>query len=303
MGQPLKTLFPYFGGKKSVAPDVWQRLGRPKQYIEPFAGSLAMLMAKPDGAASLEVVGDMNGFIANFWRAAKHQPEQVALWADYPVSHIDQGARHRLLMEGRAALGDALQDPEWPGDAKVAGWWLWGQCSWIGSGWCDWWGQVPHVSNAGQGIQAAGQVPHVGNADFMTSGGAAAFAWLRKVAARTERTRIIHGDWNRCLNHHYGGNNTAVFLDPPYLGFESPYGDVVPTALQVADWAREHPHLKIAVCGHIGDYDLPGWDAVQWTRSGNTYGGAGTKDKECIWYSPACHPAINKQHDLFGAGA
>ena len=86
----IKAPFPYFGGKSTIAAAVWQRLGRPKQYIEPFCGSAAMLLAAPS-PASLEVVGDANGFIANFWRAVKHQPDKVAEWSDYPVSHIDQG--------------------------------------------------------------------------------------------------------------------------------------------------------------------------------------------------------------------
>ena len=47
--------FPYFGGKRSVAADVWARLGAPKQYIEPFCGSAAVLLAAPR-AASLEHV-------------------------------------------------------------------------------------------------------------------------------------------------------------------------------------------------------------------------------------------------------
>jgi len=289
----LKAPFPYFGGKRSVAADVWRRLGKPKQYIEPFCGSLAILLAKPGGAASLEVVGDGNGFIANFWRAVKYQPDQVAHWADYPVSHIDQGARHRRMMEMRDELASQLHDPEWPGNAKVAGWWLWGQCSWIGSGWCDWWGKIPHVSDAGQGVQAAGQIPHVSNAGLMTSGGQAAWIWLHKIANRLERCRIIHGDWDRCLNNHYGADQTAVFLDPPYKAFEQPYGSI-PVASAVEDWARDNPKLRIAICGHIGDYDLPGWDAVQWERPGNTYSGTGTKDKECIWYSPGCLPGYAK---------
>lgn len=159
----MKAPFPWFGGKRTVTADVWRRLGKPKQYIEPFCGSAAMLLSAPE-PASLEVAGDLNGFIANFWRAVKHQPGEVAKEADYPVSHIDQGARHRWLMEQRDRLGAELQDAEWPGDARVAGWWLWGQCSWIGSGWCEWSGKIPHVGNAGRGVQAAGQIPHVTDA-------------------------------------------------------------------------------------------------------------------------------------------
>jgi hypothetical protein len=368
--------FPYFGGKRSVAADVWKRLGQPVQYIEPFCGSAAVLLAAR-APASLEVVCDASGFIANFWRAVKHQPGEVATWADYPVSHIDLGARHVWLMAERERFGAQLQDPDWPGDAKVAGWWLWGQCCWIGSGWCDWngkgpqraegtdaGGQIPHAGNAGRGVQALGQipradpgvgiqavgqipfagnggrgvqavgkVPHAGNAGrgvqaigqipflsstgmgvqasgqadvdvtpdgpcLWTSAGRVAWACLHRLADRLERVRVVHGSWDRCLNNHYGGAETAVFLDPPYRAYERLYGVAAPVADEVAAWARDHADLRIALCGHRGDYELPGWDAVDWSRGRHTYGGATTTDEECVWYSPACLPAT-RQLGLF----
>jgi len=295
--------FPYFGGKRSAAADVWERLGSPKQYIEPFCGSAAVLLAAP-APASLEVINDGSGFIANFWRAVRHQSDVVASWADYPVSHIDLGARHIWLMEQRARVGESLHDPDWPGDAKVAGWWLWGQCCWIGSGWCDWdkAGQVPHASNAGRGVQAIGQVPHASNAgrELLTSAGRTAHRWLAQLADRLERVRVVHGDWSRCLNSHYGGKNTAVFLDPPYRAYEKVYGVATPVADAVAAWARDNADLRIAICGHVGDYDMPGWDAVQWKRGRLTYGGAKTTDKECVWYSPPCLN-VDADHDMFEA--
>jgi DNA adenine methylase len=154
--EQLIAPFQYFGGKRDVACEVWSRFGKVKQFGEPFCGSAAVLLAAPE-PANLEVIGDMNGFIANFWRAVANQPGEVAKRADYPVSHIDIGARHIWLMAQRGRLGAELQDPNWPGDAKVAGWWLWGQVSWIGSGWCDWEKSAPKVqvvdvSDAGQGI-------------------------------------------------------------------------------------------------------------------------------------------------------
>jgi DNA adenine methylase len=299
----------WFGGKRAVVDDVWQRFGTPKQYLEPFCGSAAILLGARE-PASLEVIGDLNGFVANFWRCAKMQPAKTAEWADYPVSHIDLGARHRWLMKQRDRLGAELHDPNWPGDPQVAGWWLWGQCAWIGSGWCDWFagqiphvtdagrgiqasGQIPHVTDAGRGIQASGQIPHVGDAGMghlLTTGGQAAWVALHKLAARLDRVRVIHGEWSRCLNHHYGKEQTAVFLDPPYVGFEALYGDKRPVALDVCEWAREHAHLRVALCGHVGDYDLPGWEQFLWSRDSNTYGSDKTKDAECIWFSPACLP-------------
>lgn len=296
----MKAPFPYFGGKSAIAADVWERFGAPKQYIEPFCGSAAMLLAAPR-PASLEVVCDSNGFIANFWRAVKHRPGAVAEWADYPVSHVDLGARHVWLVAQTARIGAELQDADWPGDAKAAGWWLWGQCCWIGSGWCDGnpqvgAGQIPHAGDAGRGVQAVGRIPHVSDAGraLWTSSGRAAWTWLHQLAGRLERVRIVHGDWERCLNHHYGGADTAVFLDPPYRSYESVYGSAC-SADRAAAWAAAHQEIRVALCGHVGDYELPGWDAVAWDRGRYTYGGNKTTDKECIWYSPACPPAAQRR--------
>lgn len=330
-----KAPFPWFGGKSSVAAEVWQRLGSPKQYIEPFCGSAAILLAAPS-PASLEVIGDANCYVANFWRALKCQPDAVTEWQDYPVSHIDLYARHRWLTEPARVsdLRAKLTDADWPGDAKIAGWWLWGQCCWIGSGWCDpdrgqrgegsagddGCGQIPHAGNAGRGVQAttlgkiphasdAGQNPHVADAGMGSQSVAVhgmVREWMHTLATRLERVRVVHGDWSRCLNHHYGGNDTAVFLDPPYLAFEKLYSGAEakePCAAQVAAWAREHQHLRVVLCGHRGDYDMPGWSTLDWSRGRLTYGGAKTTDAECLWFSPTCEPERVAQPSLFGGAA
>jgi DNA adenine methylase len=331
---PLRAPFPYFGGKRTIAETVWRALGRPKQYIEPFCGSAAILLSAPE-PASLEVIGDASGFVANFWRATVAQPEEVARWADYPVSHVDLGARHVWMMGERDRIAAKLQDPLWPGDARVAGWWLWGQCAWIGSGWCEWDGQIPHTSDAGRGVQTIGQVPHTSNAgrgvqaigqipriacldthiqsvvesgkgdvravagyEPWTSSGRVAMRWLRQLADRMERVRVVHGAWDRCLNSHYGGAETAVFLDPPYRAYEAMYGGA-PVAAEAETWARENASLRVILCGHRGDYDLPGWTVHPWERDRTTYSGTGTKGEECLWLSPACLPLVERQRSLW----
>lgn len=293
--------FIWFGGKRTIAALVWERFGKVLQYVEPFAGSLAVFLANPH-KTSLSVLGDTNGFIANFWRCVASDPVAVAKWCDYPISHVDLGARHAWLMSQQSALSDGLQDANWAGDHKVAGWWLWGINSWIGGGWCEWGkeykkrSQIPHVSNPGRGIHAIGKIPHVSDPgrgmEMLTPQGETAKAWLRTLSAKLARTTLIHGDWNRCLNTHYGVRNggAAVFLDPPYLGFEKVYGDKTPVAKECEAWCKEQtkPNLRIALCGHVGDYDLPGWEVFEWSRKSNTYSSTKTKGKEAIWFSPSC---------------
>ena len=140
----LKAPFPWFGGKSKVADLVWSRLGDVRNYIEPFAGSVAVLLRRPaDHTGKVETINDASHFIANFWRAVQHDPAEVAKHADWPVSEADLHARHRWLMQSDAAAEFVTRmshDPD-AFDAKIAGWWVWGQCCWIGGGWCSGHGQ------------------------------------------------------------------------------------------------------------------------------------------------------------------
>lgn len=130
----LKAPFPWFGGKSRVAHLVWNAFGDVANYVEPFAGSLAVLLSRPT-SPRIETVNDLDCYLANFWRAVQLAPDEVARWADWPVNEIDLHARHRWLV-AQAEFRERMRgDPEFY-DAKVAGWWVWGICQWIGGGWC-----------------------------------------------------------------------------------------------------------------------------------------------------------------------
>lgn len=135
MTRVLRAPFPWYGGKFNAAPIVWRAFGNVPNYVEPFAGSLATLLARPH-APKVETVNDKDGLIANFWRATKAAPDEVERWADWPVNEADLHARHQWLVDAAMPLTDKLiADPEYY-DAKIAGWWVWGICTWIGGGWC-----------------------------------------------------------------------------------------------------------------------------------------------------------------------
>jgi site-specific DNA-adenine methylase len=182
----LRAPFPWFGGKRTVADQIWSAIGDVSHYVEPFFGSGAVLLNRPH-APNIETVNDKDGMVANFWRAVRLDPESVAHHADWPVSEPDLHARHLWLVAQRESITERLMGgPEWF-DAKVAGWWVWGACNWIGSGFCSGQGpwvsvdgvftdsrtiegdagqginrKLPHLGNAGQGINR--QLPHLGNA-------------------------------------------------------------------------------------------------------------------------------------------
>jgi hypothetical protein len=177
----LKAPFPYFGGKSRAAAQIWARLGDPDNYVEPFFGSGAVLLARPGGHGKVETVNDADGLLSNFWRAVRADPASVAAYADWPVNEADLHARHLWLVGRRESLTDRLMaDPDWC-DVKAAGWWVWGACCWIGGGWCVGKGpwvnengrfvrrgqgqgvprQRPHLSDAGHGVH---RVPRLSNA-------------------------------------------------------------------------------------------------------------------------------------------
>ena len=173
----MKAPFPYFGGKSKIADAIWSRFGDVKCYVEPFFGSGAVLLNRPDWTpetSAIETVNDADGFICNFWRAVQAEPEQVAKYADWIVSENDLHARHAWLVNQKDSLAAHLEgDPDYY-DAKIAGWWCWGMNCWIGSGFCSGngpWQQVEledgarklvHLGNAGQGVNR--QLVHLGNA-------------------------------------------------------------------------------------------------------------------------------------------
>jgi hypothetical protein len=316
---PLKAPFPYFGGKSRIAATVWRALGPVSNYVEPFFGSGAALLARPPGFAGPETVNDADGFVANFWRALQADPEAVAHWADWPVNECDLHARHLWLVNRRADLTDRLMaDPDWH-DAKSAGWWVWGICAWIGSGWCSGRGhwqardgllvdtrQLPHVGNAGMCINRT--LPHLSDAGMgINRQRQDLAAYFLALADRLARVRVCCGDWSRVMGDsptvkHAG--ITGVFLDPPYADSAGRSSDLYACdSLSVAhaarDWAIAHgddPRLRIVLCGYDGEHALPAtWTCLPWKAHGG-YGSQGDKAgranaaRERLWLSPHCLP-------------
>lgn len=68
--------FAYFGGKTRLAPTIAGLLPEHRHYVEPFAGSLAVLLAKKRSAH--ETVNDIDGDLVTFWRVLRNRPEDLA---------------------------------------------------------------------------------------------------------------------------------------------------------------------------------------------------------------------------------
>jgi len=317
----LAAPFPYFGGKSLACETVWAALGDPENYVEPFAGSAAMLLGRPN-VGKVETINDADGFVANFWRAVSLDAAEVARHVDWPTNEADLIARHSWLVRHATGLLQRLEaDPDYY-DAKVAGWWCWGACNWIGSGWCSGTGpwihdgeklvdnrKLPHLGDAGRGVNR--QLPHLGNAGQGRS--AYIYEWFAALMDRTRGVRVAVGDWQRVLTDSVTVRHglTGVFLDPPYTKGSMDYaagGVGGELADKARAWCAKNGHdkrLRIVLCGHAGEHDgllQAGWHTRAWTaRKGyaSTDEAVENSASETIWCSPHCVPERQKQEALF----
>jgi hypothetical protein len=70
--------FPWFGGKRKVAAEVWARFGAVGNYVEPFFGSGAVLLARPDSR------GNETMTVEPFVHPPSHLDIEIPLFADKP---------------------------------------------------------------------------------------------------------------------------------------------------------------------------------------------------------------------------
>jgi hypothetical protein len=305
---------------------VWAALGDPENYVEPFAGSAAMLLGRPN-VGKVETINDADGFVANFWRAVSFDGAEVAKHADWPTNEADLFARHSWLVRHASGLLDRLHaDPNYY-DARVAGWWCWGLCNWIGSDWCSGKGpwihdgeklvdarklphlgdagrgvnrQLPHLGDAGQGVNR--KLPHLGDAGQGRS--AFIYDWFSALMDRMREVRVTVGDWQRVLTDSVTVQHglTGVFLDPPYTMGAMDYavgGVGGKLAGDVRAWCLKNGTnklVRIVLCGHAGEHDellAHGWGIRKWrARKGyaSTDQARENSAKETLWCSPYCVP-------------
>lgn len=274
---PLTAPFPWFGGKRRVASLVWKRFGATINYVEPFAGSLAVLLGRPH-EARIETVNDKDCFICNFWRAVASDPDAVAHYADWPVNEADLHARHQWLHNQADFVRRMDSDPDYY-DTNIAGWWVWGISAWIGDNWCrvnpqfslphmgggkgvhreTLSKQMPHVGDAGRGVNlqalcfrgcngdGSNTIAHSTKRPVLQDKGVhchrdGLFDYMCRLSERLRRVRVCCGDWSRICGptptFHCG--TTAVFLDPPYASDrDEVYNhDSFDLAHEVREWCK-----------------------------------------------------------------
>ena len=298
----MKTPFTYFGGKSTIAKIVWDALGPVSQYIEPFFGSGAVLLNRPESHnKQYEIINDKDGFVANVWRSLQANPDEVAKHCDKPVNHADLNAIRKYLIGEEENLLQKLElDADWY-DAKAAGRWIWAASCWIGSGLtrktsipdvsCNIGvhsgGQVPNLTH-NRGVNSGGKRPHLTRNQGVNSGGKipnlgcnigvqdpynlAIYDWFRLLSERLRYVKVVCGDWNRvCGGNWQNGNGVVgIFFDPPYAVEQRDkvyHHDSYDVALEVEKWCLVRgglPDYRIVCAGYEGEY--PSLENAGWSK-------------------------------------
>lgn len=322
--ETLAAPFSYFGGKSKVAKIVWRHFGADiKNYIEPFCGSAAVLLARPAvryrAHKHHERINDMDSMVSNFWRAVKYAPpERFAKACDQPYTEDDLIAWHYEIMKRRRKADGGMRDTsDGPSlsdrlranvkyyDLETAARWVWGTRGWIAPGFSD-----PNASPASK------KAPE---SEITSWAGGSAVAHLSGLHQRLKHVIVLNGDWEGAVKSETATTAkgiTAVFLDPPYDTAgrtENVYvNDDGNVAKKVREWALANgtnPMMRIALCGYRREHDddIPDEDAElkeeRWYRfrwkapggyshqkkTGKSQGHENSFE-ETIWFSPHCIP-------------
>lgn len=184
----MRPPVPYFGGKITIAPQIAALLPPHRHYIEPYCGSLSVLLAKDP--APMETVNDLDRSLVTFWRVLRERPAELARAA-------------ALTPHSRVEHAGAYDEESAPDEVELARR-VWVQLTQGRAGTRRRTGWRHYVKPAGQTSMP----------DYLTG-------YLERIAPAAER---LHETSLECLPAldliaKYGAEpHVLLYVDPPYLG-------------------------------------------------------------------------------------
>jgi DNA adenine methylase len=195
----IRALTPWFGGKRTLAPVIVQELGKHRAYWEPFCGSMAVLMSKPE--CRQETVNDLHGDLINLARVIQSRTAGAALYRQL-----------RRTMMHESSLRDAVDslkaDPT--GDAlDVDRAWAFFLLSWMGRN-----GSVGTEGHARTATFCVRYTANGGDSATRFRGAVESIpAWRR----RLRNVTVLNRDAFEVIEKIADEPGCVVYADPPYL--------------------------------------------------------------------------------------
>lgn len=179
-----KPILRWPGGKSRLLKNLLPLIRPHTCYVEPFAGGLAVLLAKDPAKA--EIVNDVNSDIVTLYRCAQYHLEPL-------ITEL------QWVLNARQNLQDFLKQPGLTDIQRAARFLLRNRISFGGSG------TSYGVSRSSSGA---------------CTSRAAVVAALEAFNKRMDRVSVENVSWERVLGT-YDGPQTLFFMDPPYMGGET----------------------------------------------------------------------------------
>ncbi len=192
----IGALAPWFGSKRTLAPVIVQELGKHRAYWEPFCGSMAVLLAKPE--CRQETVNDAHGDLINLARVIQQPTAGSALY---------RRLRRTLMHEDELARAvDILRSGEV--DQIERAW------AFFVSSWC---GRNGSVGTEGHERTATFCIRYTANGGDSATRFRGAVESLAAWRRRLRNVTILNRDAFEVLGKIADEPETVVYADPPYL--------------------------------------------------------------------------------------
>lgn len=192
----VRAIAPWFGGKRTMAPEIALELGRHTQYFEPFCGSMAVLFAKEP--SQKETVNDLHGDLVNLARVIQREDTAHLLYDRLQAALFSEG----LLDDARAFLGSRSVDES---ESVERAYWYF-LASWMGR----------------NGTAGTDRVDYQIAVRWTKSGGSPTVRWRNAVESlpawhrRLQNVVILQRDAFNIIDRLEDVAATAIYVDPPY---------------------------------------------------------------------------------------
>jgi DNA adenine methylase len=268
----INALLPYFGCKRGCADQIIPHLGEHKAYWEPFCGSMAILLAKPE--CRQETVNDLNGDALNL---AKVIADPV-LATQFEWQLRRTLVHEQLYRETVETLRGTTWDPAVPSVARARTYFI---ASWMGMNGIT---GTKVRSNFARRYTSNGGCPAVRFASAVDS--------IPEWHERLRPVAIYHGCGIELCEKIEDKPGTVIYCDPPYIvkSDEYLYDFESSDHLRLAMALRGFQQTRVVV-SYYDHPDLeqlyPGWRKVDLTATKNlargnnlrTRGGEATRTK------------------------
>lgn len=196
----IRALAPWFGAKRTLAEEIVLELGPHQKYDEPFCGSCAIVLAKPE--ATHETINDLHGDLINLAKVLQVQTLAEQLYSRLSSTLFHESlileCREAILRRGEGSPAEGL-DLQRAYEFMVL--------SWFGRNGVA--GTPAH--NSGFCVR------------YTKNGGHAATRWTSAIESipawhhRLRKVTILNRNGFEIIDRLEDSKGCVIYLDPPYL--------------------------------------------------------------------------------------